>query len=126
MPYEITSSVITAASTYDLTTLAVMHDELNIPSNDTSKDASLARIITAVSAGVAKYCNRVFALETVRDVIFPQRDAYPYQVPGDIAPLQLSRWPIVQMVRKFGESQRGVEVAVQRHPEIAHATTGCR
>ena len=38
--------------------------------------------------------NRVFAQETVEDIIYPARDAYPFQVPGGIPRLQLSRWPV--------------------------------
>lgn len=98
---ETITTVLTAATAaapagpYDLTDLATVKDELNIPTSDTSKDAFLSRAITQASAAIASYCNRVFAVETVQDVIHPERDAYPYQVPGGVAPLQLSRWPLV-------------------------------
>ncbi len=83
------------AGPYDLTTLAIVHDELNIPTADTSNDAFLSRAITQASAAVAKYCGRVFQVEGLTDLIYIQQDPYPYQVPGGVYPLQLSRWPLV-------------------------------
>ena len=95
MSVRIISTVLTAASSYDLTTLANIKDDLAIPSTDTSSDATLARFITEQSVLVAQYCNRVFPIETIQDVIYPDRDPYPYQVTGMLSELQLSRWPIV-------------------------------
>lgn len=104
MRYAITSTVVTAATAlfsgggqYDLIDLATVHDELDIPTSKTSDDAFLQRAISQVSAQVAKYCNRVFPVETVRDTIYPERDAYPWQTPGGVSPLQLSRWPVVRV-----------------------------
>ncbi len=97
MPVRIVSTVLTAASDYDLTTLANIKDDLAIPSTDTSSDTTLARFITEQSALVAQYCNRVFPIETVQDVIYPDRDPYPYQVTGMLSELQLSRWPVVSV-----------------------------
>jgi len=97
MPVRIISTVLTAASSYDLTTLENIKDDLAIPDTDTSSDATLARFITEQSALVAQYCNRVFPIETVQDVIYPDRDPYPYQVTGMLSELQLSRWPVVSV-----------------------------
>jgi hypothetical protein len=97
MPVRIVSTLLTAASSYDLTTLDNIKDDLAIPSNDTSSDTTLARYITEQSLMVAQYCNRVFPIETVQDVIYPYRDPYPYQVTGMMPELQLSRWPIVSV-----------------------------
>jgi hypothetical protein len=97
MPVRIVSTVITAASNYDLTTLENIKDDLAIPGTDTSSDATLARFITEQSALVAQYCNRVFPIETVQDVIYPDRDPYPYQVTGMLSELLLSRWPVVSV-----------------------------
>ncbi|MDE3017032.1 MAG: hypothetical protein KGI29_08975 [Pseudomonadota bacterium] len=97
MPIRIISTVLTAASSYDLTTLENIKDDLAIPGTDTSSDATLARFITEQSALVAQYCNRVFPIETVQDVIYPDRDPYPYQVTGMLSELQLSRWPLVSV-----------------------------
>ncbi|MDE3017219.1 MAG: hypothetical protein KGI29_09935 [Pseudomonadota bacterium] len=98
MPVRIVSTVVTAASNYDLTTLENIKDDLAIPNTDTSSDATLARFITEQSALVAQYCNRVFPIETVKDVIYPDRDPYPYQVTGMLSELQLSRWPVVSVI----------------------------
>jgi hypothetical protein len=81
------------ADPYDLTDLVTVHDELSIPITDTSNDAFLSRAITQASKTIANYCNRVFALEGVQDQIFLQQDPYPWQVPGGVDALQLSRWP---------------------------------
>ena len=97
MSVRIISTVLTAASSYDLTSLANIKDDLAIPSTDTSSDATLARFITEQSALVAQYCNRVFPIETIQDVIYPDRDPYPYQVTGMVGELQLSRWPLVSV-----------------------------
>jgi hypothetical protein len=37
----------------------------------------------------------VLSAETVRDTVFFERDPQPWQVPGGVAPLQLSRWPVL-------------------------------
>ena len=97
MSVRIISTVLTAASSYDLTSLANIKDDLAIPLTDTSSDATLARFITEQSALVAQYCNRVFPIETIQDVIYPDRDPYPYQVTGMVGELQLSRWPLVSV-----------------------------
>ena len=81
------------AGAYDLTDLATIKDELKI--TDTTQDNFLQRGITQISTAISNYCNRVFLVETVQDVLYPNRDAYPYQVPGGVAPLQLSRWPLL-------------------------------
>jgi hypothetical protein len=101
MAVEIISTVLVAAtatapaSPYDLTDLATVHDELSVPTADSSNDAFLSRGITQASTAIANYCNRVFAVESIQDQIFIQQDPYPYQVPGGVYPLQLSRWPLV-------------------------------
>jgi hypothetical protein len=79
---------------YDLTTLEVVKDELLIQESNTSYDVWIARQIQRQSAAVQNYCDRVFASEGLQDQIWLQSDAYPYQVPGQVAPLQLSRWPV--------------------------------
>lgn len=84
---------ISPAKPLDLTDLATLKDELQI--TDTSRDSFLQRAISQVSTAIATHCNRVFQVETVQDAIYPQRDAYPYMVPGTIAPLMLSRYPIL-------------------------------
>lgn len=97
MPLNIISSTLVPASSYDLTDLATVKDELKIPWQDTSADAFLGRAITQVSGAIANYCNRTFVIETIQDVIYPERDAYPYQVPGGVDRLMLSRFPVIAL-----------------------------
>lgn len=92
------STVLVPASSYDLTDLASVHLELNIPTSTTKDDTFINGAITQVSKQIARYCNRVFAAETVLDTIFPERDWFPAQVPGGLTTLQLSRAPLVAPV----------------------------
>lgn len=89
------STVVTPAKNYDLTTLAVVKGLLQI--TGTSQDDYLKSLISAASAGAANYCNRVFPVETVLDEVFPSAGPFPYQLPGGVAPLQLSRYPVVSI-----------------------------
>jgi len=93
------STVISAASTYDLTTLADVKDDLGITS--TASDATLARMISAVSAAVANYCNTVFPVETVCDTFYPDRLSALYDIPTKVRPLILSRGPVVRTASSF-------------------------
>lgn len=94
MAVEIITTVLTSAPSYALTDLATVRDELD--ANDDTNDIFLSRAITQASAVIANYCNRVFPVETVQDLLYIQQDPYPFQVPGGVYPLQLSRWPLVQ------------------------------
>ena len=98
MGVAILKTVLAPAADYDLTDLATVKDELNIPSTDTSNDTWLGRAISQVSAIVSRYCNRVFLPELLLETQYIEQDAYPNQTPGGIAPLQLSRWPILSLV----------------------------
>lgn len=101
MAVEVITTVLVAATStppagpYDLTDLNTVHDELSVKDGDTSNDAFLSRAITQSSIAIANYCNRVFQVEAVQDQIFIQQDPFPWQVPGGVYPLQLSRWPLV-------------------------------
>ncbi len=101
MAVSVISTVLIAATAtppagaYDLTDLATVHDEFSVTANDTSNDPFFARAITQASTAIANYCNRVFSIESLQDVIYIQQDPFPWQVPGGVYPLQLSRWPLV-------------------------------
>lgn len=101
MAVEIITTVLVAATgtppagPYDLTDLDTVHDELSIADDDSSNDPFLQRAISQSSIAIKNYCNRVFQVEVVQDQIYIQQDPYPYQVPGGVFPLQLSRWPLV-------------------------------
>jgi hypothetical protein len=90
MSTRVTSTVIAAASSYDLVDLATVKDELGI-TNGTS-DVKLKRYITAASAAIANHCNRVFVKETVSD-------RFDIRIPrlqwGGEAVLQLNRFPAI-------------------------------
>lgn len=91
MGVQVILTVVTPATSYDLTTLAVVKDELSI--TDGSKDTTLKRYITSASAAAAQYCGRVFPEETVKDEVWPGRDGPP--VVNGIDVVQLSRYPVV-------------------------------
>ena len=112
------------ASPYDLTDLTTVRDELLIPATDVSVNAFLSRAITQTSGAIAKYCNRVFPVETLQDQIFIQQDPYPWQVPGGVAPLQLSRWPLVNSgVVAFTGNTHG-SIVIDNIPSTAGITCG--
>lgn len=102
MGIKVITTVITAATSYDLTTLDAVKDELGI--SDGSKNDTLKRYITSASAAASQYCNRRFQIEGVKDEFWPERDAYPYQIPGGVDVLQLSRWPVVTPITSVVEN----------------------
>jgi uncharacterized phiE125 gp8 family phage protein len=58
-------TVTTPANSFDLTVLATVKAELGI--TDRAEDENLTRWIKQASDAIAKYCNRVFAEETVSE-----------------------------------------------------------
>lgn len=92
---ELITTVMTAAESYDLTTLAIVKDELSI--KDGASNTILQRYLTSASAAATQYCNRVFQAETIKDEFWAQRDRSPRVVTSRIELLQLSRWPIVSV-----------------------------
>lgn len=86
-------TVTAAALTYDLTTLAVVKDELSI--SDGASDATLLRYLSWASAALAQECNRVFPVETLKEEIWPTRNLAPLRSGFEV--LQLSRWPLVSV-----------------------------
>jgi hypothetical protein len=83
------------AGAYDLTDLATMKVELDISVG--KYDSLLRRYISSASAAAAQYCNRVFVAETVKDEFWFDRDPMPRAVRGNVAPLQLSRFPVIEL-----------------------------
>lgn len=96
MPKTVISNVITAAATRDLTTLATIKADFGAAISDASDDF-LTRAIMRASAAAENFCNRVFAVETVQDVVFLSRDDWPHIMRGGLSTMQLSRWPIVSV-----------------------------
>lgn len=62
-------TVTTAASSYNLTTLEAVKTDLDISSSE--DDAQLNDLIEAASIIVADHCRRVFATETVQEILRP-------------------------------------------------------
>lgn len=89
------TSVIVSASSYDLTTLVAVKDELSI--TDGASDATLKRYISSASAAVANECNRVFPVETVQDTFIAPFNTGGVLFSSRPAPLRLSRWPVVSV-----------------------------
>lgn len=85
-------SVVTPASSRDLTTLSWVKTVLNIQGG--AEDDFLKKTITQASAAAENYCNRVFASETVQAIFRPQRGYAGSGLSGGFDPLQLPRWPI--------------------------------
>lgn len=86
------------ATPYDLIDLTLAREELKLPVSDTSNDKWLVRAATQVSTAINNYCNRVFQVEGVSDLIYAGRAALGFRAPSGPAPLQLSRWPLVNIV----------------------------
>ncbi|WP_316228370.1 MULTISPECIES: phage head-tail connector protein [unclassified Bradyrhizobium] len=112
MPNKIITTLVTAAKSYDLTTLDVVKQELALTNG--AKDELLKRYIASASAAAAQYCNRRFQAETVKDEIFPAQDPHPWVLSGSFEVLQLSRWPIIKLVPSSvgggGLTENGVDL----------------
>jgi hypothetical protein len=94
MSLDVVTKIVAPPLSYDLVDLATAKDELQIPNDDTSNDLWLARNISAISDDIRDYCGRPFVIETISDLFEIQQDPYPWQVPGGVGVLQLSRWPV--------------------------------
>jgi hypothetical protein len=67
MPSYRISRVIVPATSYALVTIDQAKQSLKIPLDDTSQDAAVQAQVDHVSAAVARYCDRVFVVQTYRD-----------------------------------------------------------
>ncbi|MFO1126367.1 MAG: phage head-tail connector protein [Methylocystis sp.] len=94
----VVSTITMAATSRLLASLSDVKDELNIDQGDASKDALLNRYIGECSAAIENFCNRVFSIETIKDRIFPSRDVPLNTIVDGIDPVQLSRWPVTELV----------------------------
>jgi hypothetical protein len=93
MHSQVITTVTTRATSYDLVALGDLKSDLQ--TSAATSDDYLKRTISAASAAVAQYCNRVFAVESVSDrfIASGRHAAFPIRTCTDR--LQLSRWPIV-------------------------------
>ena len=90
---KIISTVVTPAGSYNLTSLAVVKDELDVSGG--ASDDTLKRYLAWASAAISQACDRVFPVETVKDEVWPNRGTI--QLSGGLDILQLSRWPLVSV-----------------------------
>ncbi|MEJ0094694.1 MAG: hypothetical protein WDN46_15065 [Methylocella sp.] len=88
----------------DLISLADIKLELKIASG--ADDVWLKDVITRQSRAVAKFCNRVFQVQTYQDQFWARREAHPWQIHGGFLPLQLAHWPIVAQISPAGSRRR--------------------
>lgn len=93
MPRDIVTTIVSPAAVRDLAKLSDVQDDWGIA--DQSVAPFLSRAITRCSRAAEEFCDRVFALETVQDMVFLPHDAWPHALVATVAPLQLSRWPVV-------------------------------
>lgn len=102
--FAVLSSVVTPAANRDLATLSAVKAELGVSVRDA--DGLLARYITEASRAAENYCNRVFAVEAIKDQFYPSRDVPLQVVTGGVDPIQLTCWPVtaVTAVKEDGET----------------------
>ena len=93
MSKSLVTTVLTPATTRDLTLLATFKDDWGV--TVTTDDGFLARAITRCSAAAAQFCNRAFAIETVQDRI--DLGARRGAAVNRRNVLQLSRWPVASI-----------------------------
>jgi hypothetical protein len=98
MGYSVVTTVLAPAASTALTDLPSAKAELVLSSVDTSNDAWLTKAIGQVTSAISRYCKRPFAPELLQDAFDIQQDPFPYQTPGGFPELQLTRWPVLDLV----------------------------
>lgn len=91
-------TVTQPSTTFDLTVVATVKAELGITNR--KSDDQLAVFIRQASGAAASYCNRVFALEGIKEEFWPDRDGMHHAsrlLNGGLSVLQLRRYPIAEM-----------------------------
>lgn len=86
-------TIVEANTDRDLTRISAVKDEMGI--TDRASDDKIKRFISQASDVVARYCNRVFAIETVADTF--RTHAGPHRH-GHAHTLSLSRYPVTEVV----------------------------
>lgn len=101
------NTVIEPAKSLALVELDVIKDELGIALDDTTQDARLSRYILQASAQIHAYCQRIFPIQTYRDV-FP---ATNWRGDGR-GNLVLWQTPVIEMI---GYSDGGIATDLAEH-----------
>src|SRR5579872_1207413 len=86
------TAAFTGQGIYDLVDIATVKTEIAV--TDNSSDSNFRRWIAWASGEAAKYCNRIFPVQTYSDQLYPPRDYFPPISIGGASPLQLRRYPI--------------------------------
>lgn len=86
MNYIRSTEIITPAGSHDLVSLADFKIDTGITTD--TDDIYLQRAISRASAAAETYCDRVFAVETVRDT---------FEEIGCTSSLKLSRYPVIEI-----------------------------
>lgn len=136
---RIPPTILIPAASQLLVDLPTVKEELAIDDTDTAKDTWLNLVIGQVSRSISAYCNRTFVVEQLQETLYIQQDPYPYQVPGGVSALQLSRWPLANFtllplaapaaagdtVLNFGSNTSAAEalLGIVSGPGIAAGTT---
>lgn len=100
---EVIPQTSTDVPVYDLTTVEAVNDALVLTSSS-ANDAEVATQITAASQIIATMCNRVFAMQTVRET-------FRIRWTDAIRALPLARWPIIGGANDITISVNGAEEA---------------
>ena len=91
----ILTTVVTAAETADLSTVATVMDDWQIDKKDT---AFIGRTLTRCSVAASQFCNRDFGVATYSNLIrleWGYRDGY--LITGKRSPIMLPQWPLVSV-----------------------------
>ncbi|HUC70386.1 MAG TPA: hypothetical protein VMS01_04260 [Stellaceae bacterium] len=91
------SDNLPAPGAYDLVDFPTVLGELGVNASDPNLPlAWMARAVTDVSLRIRDYCNRVFQVEGLSELLI--LDGGSGLTPGTVAPLTLSRWPVANAV----------------------------
>lgn len=87
-----TSGLFQGGQPTDLIDLGTVKTMLDIDSGQW--DAILLLFIAQVSQAIAVHCSRTFQVQTYSELVWTERDPYPWQLPSGLNGLQLSQWPL--------------------------------
>jgi hypothetical protein len=100
------TTLVTGPASGDLALLANVKDEMSI--QDTTQDIRLRRLIAEESAGIARYCKRIFGQALWMDQFRPQRSIWGDGVRAASNPLMLSKYPLfAQPVAFVANTEQG-------------------
>lgn len=87
------TSLFDSGQPIDLVALHTFKQEIGLVA--TNDDPWISAKITSMSKTAEDYCSRLFVPALYQDQIWPAKDAYPWQLPPTLAPLQLQQFPTI-------------------------------